>query len=222
MDQEKVIVIDFGGQYNQLVARRVRECNVYCEIYSYKTDLEQIKAMNPKGIILTGGPNSCYEADSPTYQKELFELGIPVLGLCYGAQLMMHVLGGKVETPEVGEYGKTEVMLDQSCALFEGLASKEICWMSHFDGYKVLMCHGHTYGVKMSYMHLELHAKEVGADLALFGHTHKLFYDKHNGLAMMNPGSIGAPLWGCMPSYGIITFDKEHDVMKLDVDYIEY
>lgn len=97
MDQEKVIVIDFGGQYNQLVARRVRECNVYCEIYSYKTDLEQIKAMNPKGIILTGGPNSCYEADSPTYQKELFELGIPVLGLCYGAQLMMHVLGGKVE-----------------------------------------------------------------------------------------------------------------------------
>ena len=133
MDQEKVIVIDFGGQYNQLVARRVRECNVYCEIYSYKTDLEQIKAMNPKGIILTGGPNSCYEADSPTYQKELFELGIPVLGLCYGAQLMMHVLGGKVETPEVGEYGKTEVMLDQSCALFEGLASKEICWMSHFD-----------------------------------------------------------------------------------------
>ena len=133
MDQEKVIVIDFGGQYNQLVARRVRECNVYCEIYSYKTDLEQIKAMNPKGIILTGGPNSCYEADSPTYQKELFELGIPVLGLCYGAQLMMHVLGGKVETPEVGEYGKTEVMLDQSCAVFEGLAPKEICWMSHFD-----------------------------------------------------------------------------------------
>ena len=77
MDQEKVIVIDFGGQYNQLVARRVRECNVYCEIYSYRTDIEQIKAMNPKGIILTGGPNSCYETDSPTYTKELFELGIP-------------------------------------------------------------------------------------------------------------------------------------------------
>lgn len=77
MDQEKVIVIDFGGQYNQLVARRVRECNVYCEIYSYRTDIEQIKAMNPKGIILTGGPNSCYEADSPTYTKELFELWHP-------------------------------------------------------------------------------------------------------------------------------------------------
>ena len=109
MNQEKVIVIDFGGQYNQLVARRVRECNVYCEIYSYKIELEKIKEMNPKGIILTGGPNSCYEEDSPSYQKELFELGIPVLGICYGAQLMMHKLGGKVITPEVGEYGKTEI-----------------------------------------------------------------------------------------------------------------
>ena len=74
MKRETVVVLDFGGQYNQLVARRVRECNVYCEIYSYRTDIEQIKAMNPKGIILTGGPNSCYEPDSPTYQKELFEL----------------------------------------------------------------------------------------------------------------------------------------------------
>ena len=94
MEQEKVIVIDFGGQYNQLVARRVRECNVYCEIYSYRTELEQIKKMKPKGIILTGGPNSCYGADSPTYSRELFELGIPVLGLCYGAQLMIWKNGG--------------------------------------------------------------------------------------------------------------------------------
>ena len=131
--QEKVIVIDFGGQYNQLVARRVRECNVYCEIYSYKTDIEQIKAMNPKGIILTGGPNSCYEADSPTYTKELFELGIPVLGLCYGAQLMMHVLGGKVEKAPVREYGKTEVMVDTTSPLFADVAPTTICWMSHFD-----------------------------------------------------------------------------------------
>ena len=138
MDQEKVIVIDFGGQYNQLVARRVRECNVYCEIYSYRTDIEQIKAMNPKGIILTGGPNSCYEADSPTYTKELFELGIPVLGLCYGAQLMNHILGGKVEKAPVREYGKTEVFVDKSSPLFEGVATDSaegstICWMSHFD-----------------------------------------------------------------------------------------
>ena len=151
MDQEKVIVIDFGGQYNQLVARRVRECNVYCEIYSYKTAIEQIKAMNPKGIILTGGPNSCYEPDSPTYTKELFELGIPVLGLCYGAQLMMHVLGGKVEKAPVREYGKTEVMVDGTSPLFAEVGAKTehiagvlwddhksddhktVCWMSHFD-----------------------------------------------------------------------------------------
>ena len=131
--QEKVIVIDFGGQYNQLVARRVRECDVYCEIYSYRTDIEQIKAMNPKGIILTGGPNSCYEPDSPTYTKELFELGIPVLGLCYGAQLMMHVLGGKVEKAPVREYGKTEVMVDTTSPLFGNVAPTTICWMSHFD-----------------------------------------------------------------------------------------
>lgn len=133
MNQEKVIVIDFGGQYNQLVARRVRECNVYCEIYSYKTDIAQIKAMNPKGIILTGGPNSCYEADSPACSKELFELGIPVLGLCYGAQLMMHVLGGKVEKAPVREYGKTEVAVDNASPLFRDVSPNTICWMSHFD-----------------------------------------------------------------------------------------
>ena len=133
MKKETVIVLDFGGQYNQLVARRVRECNVYCEIYSYRTDIAKIKEMNPKGIILTGGPNSCYEPDSPTYSKELFELGIPVLGLCYGAQLMMHVLGGKVITPEVGEYGKTEINYMENAVLFKGLPSKSICWMSHFD-----------------------------------------------------------------------------------------
>lgn len=133
MNQEKVIVIDFGGQYNQLVARRVRECNVYCEIYSYKIDIEKVKEMNPKGIILTGGPNSCYEEDSPSYQKELFELGIPVLGICYGAQLMMHKLGGKVITPEVGEYGKTEITYDAKGVMFKDLPESSVCWMSHFD-----------------------------------------------------------------------------------------
>ena len=133
MDREMVIVIDFGGQYNQLVARRVRECNVYCEIYSYKTDIEKIKAMNPKGIILTGGPNSCYEPGAPSCTGELFNLGIPVLGLCYGAQLMMHVLGGKVEKAPVREYGKTEVMVETSSPLFTDVTPNTICWMSHFD-----------------------------------------------------------------------------------------
>ena len=111
MKNELVIVIDFGGQYNQLVARRVRECNVYCEIYSYKIGIDKIKEMNPKGIILTGGPNSVYEEGAATCSKELFELGIPVLGLCYGAQLMMHVLGGEVKKADVREYGKTAQVL---------------------------------------------------------------------------------------------------------------
>ena len=133
MKNELVIVLDFGGQYNQLVARRVRECNVYCEIYSYKTDIEKIKAMNPKGIILTGGPNSCYEEGAPTYAKELFEMGIPVLGLCYGAQLMTHVLGGEVKRAEVREYGKTEVFVNNSSKIFSNVSDSTICWMSHFD-----------------------------------------------------------------------------------------
>ena len=134
LKNELVIVLDFGGQYNQLVARRVRECNVYCEIYSYKTDIEKIKAMNPKGIILTGGPNSCYLPDSPTYSDELFKLGIPVLGLCYGAQLMMHVLGGEVKKADVREYGKTEVLIDKTASkVFENVSTPTICWMSHFD-----------------------------------------------------------------------------------------
>ena len=134
MKRELVIVMDFGGQYNQLVARRVRECNVYCEIYSYKTPLEKIKEMNPKGIILTGGPNSCYLEDSPTYSKELFELGIPVLGLCYGAQLMQHVLGGKVERADVREYGKSILLVDQpQSKILKGVPETSTVWMSHFD-----------------------------------------------------------------------------------------
>ncbi len=133
MKQELIIVLDFGGQYNQLVARRVRECNVYCEIYSYKTELEKLRAMNPKGIILTGGPNSCYEEGAPTYSKELFEMGIPVLGLCYGAQLMSFVLGGKVERATAREYGKTDVHVDTKSALFKDVTEDTTCWMSHFD-----------------------------------------------------------------------------------------
>jgi len=150
MDKELVLVIDFGGQYNQLVARRVRECDVYCEIYSYKTPLDKIKAMNPKGIILTGGPSSCYEEGAATCSPELFELGVPVLGLCYGAQLMSHVLGGKVERAANREYGKTDITLDTTSALFGGadalagvagadasvlqaVPAQTTCWMSHFD-----------------------------------------------------------------------------------------
>ena len=133
MNHELVIVLDFGGQYNQLIARRVRENNVYCEVHPYNMSLEKLKAMNPKGIIFTGGPNSVYAADSPICGKEIFELGIPVLGICYGSQLMAHVLGGKVATAPVSEYGKTEVNVDSTKRLFEGVSPSTICWMSHTD-----------------------------------------------------------------------------------------
>lgn len=133
-NSEKILVIDFGGQYNQLVARRVRENNVYCEIYSYKTSIESIRAMEPKGIILTGGPSSCYEAGAARCDEALFHLGVPVLGLCYGAQLMSFVLGGKVERAAGREYGKTEVVLDKlDSPLMEGVPEKTTVWMSHFD-----------------------------------------------------------------------------------------
>ena len=133
MPQEKVIVIDFGGQYNQLVARRVRECNVLCEIYSWRKPLDEIFAMEPKGIILTGGPNSVYAEGAASCERRLFEAGIPVLGLCYGAQLMMQVLGGKVERAENREYGKTELHVDKTSPLFYEVKENTICWMSHFD-----------------------------------------------------------------------------------------
>ena len=133
MDKELVLVIDFGGQYNQLIARRVRECGVYCEIVPYTYSLDKIKERNPKGIIFTGGPNSVYGEDSPICDKEIFNLGIPVLGICYGSQLMSYLLGGKVATAPVSEYGKTEVEVDTASKIFDGVSSKTICWMSHTD-----------------------------------------------------------------------------------------
>ncbi|MFV0467126.1 MAG: glutamine-hydrolyzing GMP synthase [Lachnospiraceae bacterium] len=133
MSRENVIVLDFGGQYNQLIARRVRECNVYCEVHPYDLPLETIREMNPSGIILTGGPNSVYDEESPKCGKELFELGIPILGICYGSQLMTYVLGGNVETAPVSEYGKTEVTIDPTSQLFENISKKTVCWMSHTD-----------------------------------------------------------------------------------------
>jgi GMP synthase (glutamine-hydrolysing) len=133
MKKELILVLDFGGQYNKLIARRVRECNVYCEVHSYKLSIDTIREMNPKGIIFTGGPNSVYGENSPLCDKAIFELGIPVLGICYGSQLMAHVLGGKVATAPVSEYGKTEVSVTVESKLFEGVAPSTICWMSHTD-----------------------------------------------------------------------------------------
>ncbi len=131
--QEMIVVLDFGGQYNQLIARRVRECNVYCEVKSFETPLEKLKEMDPKGIILTGGPNSVYEETSPHYDKALFELGIPILGICYGSQLVAYTLGGKVSTAPVSEYGRTEVSVDRTSILFSDVSEKTEVWMSHTD-----------------------------------------------------------------------------------------
>ena len=132
-NHEMILVIDFGGQYNQLIARRVRECGVYCEIVPYTYTLEQIKAKNPKGIIFTGGPNSVYGDDTPKIDPGVFELGVPVLGICYGHQLMTQTLGGRVESADVREYGKTAVKLNKNNILFKDIEEHNISWMSHTD-----------------------------------------------------------------------------------------
>ena len=133
MKKEIVIVLDFGGQYNQLIARRVRECNVYCEVLPYTTSLDHIRELAPKGIIFTGGPASVYAEDSPHCDPEIFAMGIPILGICYGCQLMTYLLGGKVSKAPVREYGRTEVNVSTSSKLFQDISAHTICWMSHTD-----------------------------------------------------------------------------------------
>lgn len=136
MASQMILVLDFGGQYNQLIARRVRECSVYCEVKPYTTSLEEIKALNPIGIIFTGGPNSVYDPASPQADPEIFKLGIPILGICYGCQLLAHNLGGRVVAAtedSAREYGKTETYFNTDCKLFHGLPAESITWMSHGD-----------------------------------------------------------------------------------------
>ena len=133
MNHQLCLIFNFGGQYNQLIARRVRECGVYCEVISRKTPIEEIKKRKPTGIVFTGGPNSVYAENAPRIDKEIFELGIPVLGICYGCQLMAFTLGGTVSTAEMREYGKTETNYDVQSKLFNELPEKGISWMSHTD-----------------------------------------------------------------------------------------
>lgn len=128
-----IIILDFGSQYNQLIGRRIREMEVYSEIIPFNTPLAEILAKKPAGIILSGGPSSVNAEDAHLVEKELFEAGVPVLGICYGMQLTAHLLGGKVTKGEKGEYGKAELAIVKSNALFNGVAEKSIVWMSHFD-----------------------------------------------------------------------------------------
>ena len=130
---EKVLVLDFGGQYNQLIARRVRDLNVYCDLKPCDMTMEEIRDYDPIGIIFTGGPNSVYEQSSPHIPAEIFSLGIPVLGICYGCQLIAYTLGGKVTHAETSEYGKREIRVLKKGALFKDIPEKSVSWMSHTD-----------------------------------------------------------------------------------------
>ena len=130
---EKVIVLDFGGQYNQLIARRVRDLNVYCDLKNCDMTIEEIKEYNPIGIIFTGGPNSVYEETSPHVSPEIFSLGIPVLGICYGCQLIAYTLGGTVTHAETSEYGKREIRVLKSGNLFKNVPEKSVRWIRHND-----------------------------------------------------------------------------------------
>ena len=130
---DKILVLDFGGQYNQLIARRVRDHSVYAEILPYTTPIDVIKNNNYKGIIFTGGPNSVYDMSSPHYDKAILDLGIPVLGICYGCQLVAWMGDGEVKTAPVSEYGKIELTADKSSKLFNNVDEKSVVWMSHTD-----------------------------------------------------------------------------------------
>ena len=132
-NNEEILILDFYGQYNQLIARRVRECNVYSEIVPFDASIENIKKIAPKGIIFTGGPSSVYEENAPRLDKEIFELGIPILGICYGMQLISYSLGGNVQKAEKREYGTTTVNFDNTSPLFKGFSDKNDCLMSHTD-----------------------------------------------------------------------------------------
>ena len=133
MTHQTILVLDFGGQYNQLIARRVRECGVYCEVHPFYKAAEKIAALRPIGIIFTGGPNSVYEKNAPTVDPSIFSMGIPILGLCYGCQLMAQLLGGKVSGAPNKEFGKTRARFSASSPLFNGLPAESIVWMSHND-----------------------------------------------------------------------------------------
>lgn len=133
MKHETILVLDFGGQYNQLIARRVRDLGVYCEVHPYQKAMEKIRELSPIGIIFTGGPNSVYEPGAPRVDPAVFGLGIPILGLCYGLQMMSHSLGGEVTSAETREFGKTPVHYDTESPLFQGLPQEAVCWMSHVD-----------------------------------------------------------------------------------------
>ncbi|MBO8137162.1 MAG: glutamine-hydrolyzing GMP synthase [Desulfotomaculum sp.] len=175
--QEMVIVLDFGGQYTQLIARRIRECQVFCEILPYSTPIEEIKEKNPKGIVFSGGPSSVYLEDAPSVDPAIYELDVPILGICYGMQMMAHQLGGRVTRGTQREYGKTMIEILECSGLLEGLEPQEHCWMSHTDrveeapeGFKVTARSGYTPVVTMHCPDRKLYAVQFHPEVV---HTPK-------------------------------------------------
>ena len=164
MNHDTVLVLDFGGQYNQLIARRVREANVYCEVLPYNVSVEKILSRNPKGLIFTGGPASVMDQNAPKCDPEIFDLGIPILGICYGMQLMAAVLGGTVDRASAGEYGKVEITLKTDNALFADIEAETSCWMSH------------TFQVAEMPAGFEVLAKTRNCAVAAMGNAEKKLY----------------------------------------------
>lgn len=163
--RETILILDFGGQYTQLIARRIREVNVYCEIVPYDISPDKVKEYKPMGIVLSGGPASVYVKDAPKCDPDIFKLGIPVLGICYGAQLMALLLGGMVEKARVAEYGKTELVVNNNVPLFKGIERETVCWMSHVDlieqlpeNFKVIASTAHTPVAAMADVERKLYA----------------------------------------------------------------
>lgn len=186
MPMEKIIVLDFGGQYKQLIARRVREEHVYCEIFPHTTPIEEIRKMGPKGIILTGGPDSVYRENSPSCDPELFALGIPVLGICYGSQLMAYLLGGEVRTAPVSEYGKTEITVnaEKGSGILGNWETQTTCWMSHTDyiasvpaGFHVTAFSGHCPVAAMEDPVRRLYAVQFHPEVVHTPEGKKLFHN---------------------------------------------
>lgn len=201
---QSIIILDFGSQTTQLIARRIREQQVYSEIHPYTLPLDQLRAMRPMGIILSGGPASVYDADAPVSDPGLFSLGVPVLGICYGAQLMMHQLGGTVERAEKREFGKVELLIQRSEALFAGLAAapeRHQVWMSHGDR------------IERPAPDFVVTATSVDSPAAALQHAHKLFFALQFHPEVVHT-VIGTELLrnfiftvcGCTPSWTIRSF----------------
>jgi GMP synthase (glutamine-hydrolysing) len=138
LNRQMIVILDFGSQYSELIARRIRETQVYSEVLSYRTTAEQLQKLNPKGIILSGGPNSVYDSDAPQCDPQIWDLGIPVLGVCYGMQLMVKQLGGAVERAKHGEYGKASLHIDDPTDLLTNVENDSTMWMSHGDSCSIL------------------------------------------------------------------------------------